>query len=141
RYVPSERTALRGIVDYLNPVAKSAPPSRIAAGALGSAALLGLGTFLAVSPSWPGLRLVAQGLHLPEIAVVSLAMWLLFTLAGVVIGLPFGHRHFIWALLLGVIPVAVLAEATATWPLVAVVWLAFVAERVARWLNQRRRLV
>src|SRR5262249_46336242 len=45
RYAPSRRTALRGIVDYLNPVAKSAPPHRIAAGALASGALLGLGTF------------------------------------------------------------------------------------------------
>jgi hypothetical protein len=141
RYAPSRQTALRGIVDYLNPVARSAPPQRIAAGALGSAALLGLATFLAVSPSLPGLRTAAQGLHVSEIGLVTAAMWLLFTLAGVIVGLTFGHRHFIWALLLGAIPVAVLAGSTATQPLLAVVWLAFVAEKVARWQNQRRRLV
>jgi hypothetical protein len=140
RYAPSPRTALRGIADYLNPVAASAPPLRIAAGALASIVLVTLGTFLAVSPAWPPLRWAAEASHFPERAVAALAMWVLFTLAGVIVGLTFGHRQFIWALLLGMIPVSVLAGSAGR-PVLGVLWLAWVAESVARWHNQRRRLV
>ena len=141
RYAPSRRTALRGIADYLNPVAATAPPHRIAAGALTSAALLGLGTFAAAVPSSALVKWVEGVTGLSRAGAVALALWMPFTLAGVAIGLTFGHRHFVWALVLGGIPVAVLAGSLEVQPFAALVWLAFVAERVARWLNRRRRLV
>ena len=47
---------------------------------------------------------------------------------------------FIWALLLGAIPVVVLSGFTGARPLL-VLWLAVVADRVARWHNARRRLI
>jgi hypothetical protein len=123
---PTVRTALRGVFNFLNPLADNFTWPRFLAGVVAGAGLP-LAAALAADlgflpgPSWVGPALAATG-------------------AGAVIGVVFTGKAFVWSLLLGYLPLRLLGEDPVPQLLLAL-WMGFVAESVARVQDRRRLLV
>jgi hypothetical protein len=129
-------TGLRGIRNFLNPLADNFTVPRFALGVL-------LGAALPVLVAYGSSALV-DWLHsaseLDPTLIVSLLLAAAFTLGGLTVGYLFQHKSFIWAFLLGYIPTKLLRPASGL-ELWFCVWMALVAHYVAHWRMRRARLV
>jgi hypothetical protein len=135
-YRATYRTGLRGVANFLNPLADNFTVPRFALGAL-------LGA---------GLPLIAATQHAQIVAWLSssgaansamaglLLTPLACTLAAIAIGTIFTRKAFIWALVLGLLPGKLLALTTGL-SLGSGVWMALVADFAARFCTARRKLL
>jgi hypothetical protein len=117
------KTALRGVLNFLNPLADNFTVLRFAIGVVFGAGLPLLVTWLQVD---------------------GLARWtalgIAYGLAGAVVGYVFNAKQMVWAALLGYVPLRLL-EASAGPAALAALWMAGVAELVARFRQRRELLV
>ena len=132
------KTALRGVLNFFNPLADNFTVPRFAVAVLFGAGLPLLVTWW-LDPFAPGRP---PGLPLaPEMG--DLARWVLlavtYGVAGAVVGYVFNTKQLVWAAVLGYVPLRLL-EASAGPAVLAALWMACAADLVAR-LRQRRELL
>lgn len=129
-------TGLRGVRNFLNPLADNFTLLRFALGVLLGAAPPVLVVYRpSALVDW--LR-SASGLDPALIASLLLAA--AFTLGGLSVGYLFQQKSFIWAFLLGYIPTKLLRPSSGL-ELWLCLWMAMVAHVVAHWRMRRERLV
>lgn len=130
------RMALRGTANFLNPLADNFTVSRFAMGLL-------FGTVLPLIALYqPALlvRWLQPRMGLDPVMALTLLLGVAFTCAGVVVGSVFRQKSLIWAFLLGYVPIKLLGPAAGV-GLGPCLWMALVAESVARWRMRREKLV
>ncbi|MBZ5627880.1 MAG: hypothetical protein LAO06_03345 [Acidobacteriia bacterium] len=132
-YRATSRLALRAIVRFLNPFSDNFTPARAAAGLL-----LGAGLPFAVTIASGPLALWAS----PHLGVTPEGGALLMTagafiLTGVALGRLFQHKVFIWALLLGYLPTALMGGPYGLSFSLLMAWTADLTQRV----RSRRRAI
>ena len=133
------KTALRGVLNFFNPLADNFTVLRFAVGAVFGAGLPLLVTWLldAHAPGRPpGLPVLPPMGDLARWVVLGLA----YGVAGAVVGYVFNAKQLVWAALLGYVPLRLL-EFSAGPAVVAALWMAGVAEQVARFRQRRELLV
>jgi hypothetical protein len=138
RYNAGVKAALRGVANYLNPLADNFTPLRFLL-----AVVLGAGTpILAawlLTPDAPG-RPSGLPIVSPESPLVRMAaLGAAYAGAGIAVGCIFTAKAFIWAALLGYLGLRLTGASGAE--LWLAVWMGFVAEQVGRYRTQREILV
>jgi hypothetical protein len=138
RYNVSVRAALRGVVNYLNPLADNFTPLRFLAGLVLGAGIPIVATWL-LTPDAPwrpaGLPVVAIAGALLRMAALGAA----YAVAGIAVGCLFTGKAFIWAALLGYLGLRLGgASGVELW---LAVWMGFVAEQAGRYRTKRQILV
>ncbi len=129
-------TGLRGIRNFLNPLADNFTLLRFTLGVLLGAAPPVLVVYRpSALVDW--LRSASE---LDPTLIVSLLLAAAFTLGGLSVGYLFKQKSFIWAFLLGYIPTKLLRPASGL-ELWFCAWMALVAHYVAHWRMRRERLV
>jgi hypothetical protein len=136
-YRATARTAWRGIANFLNPLADNFTPARFVLGLLLGAGVPALGILAAADLAVLAWLTRTTGLApgLGRLLVLGAA----FTAGGAAVGWLFMWKSFIWALLLGYVPLRLLAPGAGGGVMV-VLWMGFVADRVAA-LRQKRELL
>jgi hypothetical protein len=127
RYLITQSTGLRGIMNFVNPFSGPVSWPRALAALLAGAVLPTAGLLALSSPRLP-----------PLPVPMPLARIGLFAVCGAAAGLAFPQRHYAWALLLALAPATLLPAASQAF---AVAWVLIVAHWGARWQNTRRRLL
>jgi hypothetical protein len=135
-YRPTVWTGLRGIRNFLNPLADNFTWARFAAVVLFAAVL----PVVVISRSATIVDWLRSRTGLDPGNALMVALGSAFTLAGGVVGYLFKQKSFIWALLLGYLPSRLLG-ATVQGQIFYCIWMAFAAEFLGRWRMQRERLV
>lgn len=138
RHRVTVKTALRGVLNFFNPLADNFTLPRLAAVLFGAGLPL-LVTWL-LDPQAPGRP---AGLPtVPQIGDLSrwIALGIAYGVGGAVVGYVFNTKHLVWAALLGYLPLRLL-EAPAGPAALAALWMAVVAERVAHFRQRRLLLV
>jgi hypothetical protein len=135
-YRATYRTGLRGVVNFVNPLADNFTVPRFIIGTL-----LGAGFPLIAATQHD--RILAwlstfgtTNLGFAGILLVPVAC----TIAAIAIGCIFTKKTFIWALVLGFLPAKLLAHSTSI-PLGSGLWMAVVADIAARFWVARRKLL
>jgi hypothetical protein len=139
RHRVTVKTALRGVLNFFNPLADNFTLPRFAAAVLFGAGLPLLVTWL-LDPQAPG-----RPAGLPLVPPIgALVRWIVLGIAygvsGAVVGYVFNAKQLVWAALLGYLPLRLL-EAPAGPAALAALWMAVVAERVAHFRQRRETLV
>jgi hypothetical protein len=135
-YRTTPLTGLRGIRNFLNPLADNFTLLRFALGVL-----LGAAPPVLVIYQLPGLvDWFRSASGLDPTLIVSLLLAATFTLGGLTVGYLFKQKSFIWAFLLGYIPTKLLRPASGL-ELWFCAWMALVAHYVAHWRMRREKLV
>jgi hypothetical protein len=127
RLHPTLRTALRGVGNFLNPLADNFTLPRFALA-------VAVGAGLPALAAWA----IHEG-HVPP-ALRWPALAAAVTAAGATAGAIFTGKAFIWSLVLGYVPLRLIGDDRLA-QVVAALWMGFVAEWVARWRDRRRMLV
>lgn len=137
---PTVKTALRGIFNFINPLADNFTPLRFLLVALlgtivPGAAILWLGG--------PGDRFVeriatATGMG-PEL-VFGLCLAVVFTLSSAVVGFVFVGKSFIWSFLFSYLLLRLVSDVGGWTTLILCMWSGVVADLVARWRFARTKL-
>jgi hypothetical protein len=138
RWHPTLRTALRGVWNFFNPFADNFTPLRFVVIVLVGAGLPALAAWLTTPEAAyrpPGVPVWNVSAPL-RLAVLAAA----YTIAGAAVGWIFGLKTFIWATLLGYLPLRVLTPHPGI-DLLLALWMAIVAERVAAIRSRREMLV
>jgi len=135
RYRDTYRTALRGIANFLNPMADNFTLARFCLGALFGAGL----PLLAVRQQ--GKIMLWLAAWIPNQATLAHAFLLpaACTLAGIAVGAIFTRKSFIWAILLGYLPGKLFTVSGLTFGLSLA--MAVIAHWTAQLLLARRKLV
>jgi hypothetical protein len=127
RFHPTVRAALRGVGNFLNPLADNFTVARLALAVL-------VGSGLPALAAWSIQEgYVASGLRWPVLGMAT-------TVAGAAAGAIFTAKCFVWSLMLGYVPLRLIGNDLAP-QAIAALWMGFVAEGVARWRDRRRTLV
>jgi hypothetical protein len=136
RYRATQWAGLRGIRNFLNPLADNFTMSRFVAGLLlGSAVPLLVTLRSGVLTEW-----LVQRTHWAT-APANLGMLILaYVAAGAAVGSLFRQKSFIWSLLLGYLPARLFGLHSSISVLLCL-WMAVCADLVSRWKMQRQRLV
>jgi hypothetical protein len=136
-YRATAKVAWRGIVNFLNPLADNFTLARFVLGLLLGAGMPALGILATADPGVLAWLTRTTGLTpgLGRLLVLGAA----FTLGGAAVGWLFMFKSFIWARVLGYLPLRLLAPAAGLDVLV-VLWMGVVAARVAA-VRQRRELL
>lgn len=136
-YKASAKAAWRGVANYLNPLADNFSLGRFALGLLLGSGLPVLGVLAGDRPEVSGWA-EAMGAT-PEVGA-WVVLGLAFTLGGAAVGALFTTKSFVWALLLGYVPIRLLGGGLGL-ELVLVLWMGVVAEQVSAVVEKRRLLV
>jgi hypothetical protein len=136
-YRARARTAWRGVANYLNPLADNFTALRFAVGLALGAGLPALGVVAAASPEVPRL---AERLSLSPALLTWGVLATAFSGGGAAVGWLFSSKCFVWALLLGYVPIRLLDPSPGL-DLVLVLWMGAVAEQVSRFFHRRQVLV
>lgn len=127
-------TALRGVRNFLNPLADDFSPLRFLAGiVLGS----GLPVLAAAERTPISLWLQAHGGQNSTLAA-ALVPVVVYGVAGICIGLLFSRRTFVWGVLLGILPTRLLFGFSETG---YSLWMAAIADVAGRINNRRKNIL
>ena len=126
------------MANYLNPLADNFTLGRFVLGLVLGAGPPILGALAVGSPV--ALTPLVRTLGLAPELGVWLLLGLAFTAGGAAVGGLFASKSFVWALLLGYLPIRLL-DPTGSVGLVLVLWMGAVAERVSQFLQRRALLV
>ena len=129
-------TGLRGIRNFLNPLADNFTLPRLAVVIVFAAAL----PLVVVWQRAPIVDWLRARTGLDFAVAYAVALGVAVTLGGAVVGYLFRQKSFIWAFLLGYIPTRLLGGAGRD-EIFFCIWMAVAAEYVSRWRSQREKLV
>ena len=137
-YRATVRTAWRGIANFLNPLADNFTLGRFVLGLLLGAGVPALGILAAADPAVVAWLTRTTGLTagLGRLLLLGAA----FTAGGAAVGWLFVWKSFVWALLLGYLPLRLLAPGAGV-EVMVVLWMGFMADRVAAFRQKRELLV
>lgn len=138
RHHVTVKTALRGVANFFNPLADNFTLSRLAAAVVIGVGLPMLGIWIT------GPEAGVRSADLPALLNTVYARWsglaFAYALGGAAIGWLFSSKQFVWAVLLGYLPLRLL-DAAAGPATLGALWMGFVAERVAAFRQRRELLV
>ena len=136
KYRATYKTALRGIANYLNPLADNFTWRRFLL-----ALLLGFAIPLAGSYCFPKILPFLMGLtEYPRSMTAYLYLGLVYGIAGFSIGSIFKEKSFIWGFLMGYLPCRLLSGLFPGW-FMADLWLAFVADEVSKFKKKKEKVI
>jgi hypothetical protein len=138
---PTVKTGIRGIINFINPLADNFTAVRFLLGLLFGLAAPGAGLVWLRGPGADLVAGTALSLGLDPRLVLTLSMGLLLTLSGVVVGLIFGGKSFIWSFLFTYVLLRLIASTGLIATAVLCVWTAVVADQTSRWRQAKDRLV
>lgn len=136
-YRVTQRTAWRGVLNFLNPLADNFSVPRLLLGLIGGAALPSAWLWLSSDPAFLArLRETVGRVPGLEFALALVA----FALAGAIVGWLFEGKSFVWGLLLGYVPLRLHGSLLGEGMLLLLV-MGFVADRVSWWRSRARAVV
>jgi hypothetical protein len=139
-YRLTTRTGLRGIRNYLNPLADNFTWRRMVAAVVLGSILPALAVAAVRFPQSPVRDWLLERLGLADNHLLWLACGVAFTIAGSAVGAIFSAKAFIWSFILAYVPLRLLGPAGLL-PLWFSLWTGFVAHRVSSWRMRRHELV
>jgi hypothetical protein len=137
---PTVRSALRGVLNFVNPMADTFTPLRFIVAALfGLAAPAAAVVWLTGSGSTI-VDAVAGSIGLERPIGLVIALVAVLAVSGAVVGFSFTAKSFIWSFLFTYLLLRLVAP-TGFWTTLALcLWAGWVADRTARWRLARRKL-
>jgi hypothetical protein len=135
---PTLRTTLRGIRNFVNPLADNFNWPRFAIALFFGLVVPCLGLRVLAGPLAPLVDRLSHGTGLSVGLLDSLALGMLLTLTGATVGGLFTAKSFIWTFALAYVPLRLLGPSGLA-PLWLSLWTGFVADRVDR-LHERGRV-
>ncbi len=108
---PTVKTGLRGISNFLNPFADNFTVARMIGALLLGLAIPVAGTFAFANPTSPAITWLAGHVPIDPIILSWGALGAVFALLGLVTGLLFGSKSFLWTFILAWIPLRLLGPA------------------------------
>jgi len=136
-YRVTPRTAWRGVLNFLNPLADNFSVPRLLLGLVGGAALPSAWLWLSSDPAF----LARVGDTVGKLPGLELALsFAAFALAGAIVGWLFEGKSFVWGLLLGYVPLRIHGSLLGEGTLLLLV-MGFVADRVSWWRSRARAVV
>ena len=126
---------------FLNPLGGQVTPLRLL-GAILLGSVVPSAALLALRDAAPSTVASAAALvHLPAALAGKLALVALLVISGAVAGCVFGPKHFVGALVVGLMPALVLGRSSLAQPLLALLIIEWTARQTSSWINRRRRLL
>lgn len=139
-YRPTVRTGLRGIFNFLNPLADNFTLRRFLIGLVAGVAIPVLGILYLGDPSSPFIGWAEAETGLPVPVLRWSAMTLVFSVLGLVSGSVFSSKSFLWTFLLAWFPLRLIGPSI--WPALGLsLWAGTVASMVSSWKMKRQSLV
>jgi hypothetical protein len=139
-YRLTTRTGLRGIRNFLNPLADNFTWSRFLLAVVLGSILPSAAIFSVYYPHSPVRDWLVANLPLASNHLLLAACAVAFTVAGTAVGALFTGKAFIWSFVLAYVPLRLLGPAGLL-PLWISLWTGFVANSVSRWRLRQERLV
>lgn len=137
---PTVKTGLRGIFNFLNPLADNFTPLRFLLVALLGMVIPGAAIFWLGGPDGEQVARMAAAIGLEPGLVFSLCLTVVFAVSGAIVGLVFVGKSFVWSFLFTYVLLRLIADIDFLTTFLLCMWAGIVADLVARWRLAKNKL-
>jgi hypothetical protein len=138
---PTVKTGLRGILNFINPLADNFTPVRFLTGAVFGLIAPACGILWIRGPGALVVARAAAALGLAGDTGSVIALAIVVGISGAVVGLVFVEKSFIWSFVFTYVLLRLIAPTGFLATVALCVWAGALADRAGRWRQRRRRLV